>query len=227
MHVGVEEAVAKHLGEEDLHATLGEQLHVGALVGQGRQVSDLDAVDALHHQHFRPAPVPVHLGHVHHLRAFEVALELAGVGRLAQQVEFVVDGFFVVVDHFHRVQQARIGRNPLGATGNQEQPGQVLGDDRLETGAHHLDHHLFTALELGRVHLGNRGRGQGLDVEAAKHFADLGPELLLDQGDGFLRVERRYPVLQQHQLVGNVFGQQVAASREQLAELDEDRPQVL
>ena len=34
-------------------------------------------------------------------------------------------------------------------------------------------------------------------------------------------------VLQQHQLVGNVFGQQVAAGGEDLPELDEDRPQVL
>jgi hypothetical protein len=37
VHVGVEEAVAEHLGEEDLHAALGQHLHVGALVGQGRQ----------------------------------------------------------------------------------------------------------------------------------------------------------------------------------------------
>jgi hypothetical protein len=109
VHVGVEEAVAEHLGEENLHATLGQHLHVGTLVGQGRQVGDLHPVDALHHQHFGAAPVPVDLRYIQQRRAFEVALELAGVGRFAQQVEFVVNGFFVVADHIHRVQQACIG----------------------------------------------------------------------------------------------------------------------
>ena len=31
VHVGVEEAVAEHLGEEHLHSALGQQLHVGAV----------------------------------------------------------------------------------------------------------------------------------------------------------------------------------------------------
>ncbi len=109
VHVSVEKAVAEYLGEEDLHAALGEHFHVGALIGQRREVGDLNAVDALHHQHFRPTPVPVDLRHVQQRRTFEVALQLAGVGRLAQQVEFVVDGFFVVLHHVDRVQQACVG----------------------------------------------------------------------------------------------------------------------
>ncbi len=77
------------------------------------------------------------------------------------------------------------------------------------------------------MHLGDRSRGQWLYVETAEHFADLGAELIFDQCHGFFRVERRHAVLQQHQLVGDVGGQQVAAGGQQLAELDEDRPQVL
>jgi hypothetical protein len=92
----MEKTVAEDLGEEQLHTALGEFFHVGALIGQGRQIGDLNPVDALHHQHFRPAPVPVDLRHVEHGRAFEVAAQLAGIRRFAQQVEFVVDGFFVV-----------------------------------------------------------------------------------------------------------------------------------
>ncbi len=34
MHVGVEEVVAEHLGEEDAHAVLGQQLDVGAGAAQ-------------------------------------------------------------------------------------------------------------------------------------------------------------------------------------------------
>lgn len=93
VHVGMEEAVAEHLGEEYLHASFGQQLHVGALIGQGGHVGHRHAVDALHYQHLGAAQVPVHLGHVHQLGTFEIAPQLAGVGRFAQQVELVVDGF--------------------------------------------------------------------------------------------------------------------------------------
>ncbi|MNZ74620.1 hypothetical protein D3C78_930730 [compost metagenome] len=58
--------------------------------------------------------------------------------------------------------------------------------------------------------LGHRGRGQWFDIKAAEHLADLRTELFFDQRHGVLRIERRYPVLQQHQLVGDVFGEQVA-----------------
>ena len=153
VHVGVEETVAEHLGEEDLHAAFGKHFHVGALIGEGRQIGHLNAVNALHHQHFRPAPVPIDLRHVEQRRTFEVALQLAGVGRLAQQVEFVVDGFFVVGDHVHRVQQARIGREAFGRAGQDEQPCQVLADDRLEAWANDFHHHFFAGLELRGVHL--------------------------------------------------------------------------
>src|SRR5476649_1157503 len=227
VHVGVEETVAEYLGEEDLHAALGEHFHVGALVGQGGEVGDLHAVDALHHQHFGAAPVPIHLRHVQQLRAFEVALELAGVGGLAQQVEFVVDGFFVIGDHVHRVQQARVGGEALGGARKNEQPRQVLADDRLEAGANHLHHHFFASLELRGVHLCDRGRGQRVDVETAEYVADLLAQLLFDQLHRLLGIKRRHAVLQQHQLIGDVFGQQVAAGGEDLPELDKNRPQIL
>ncbi|MOA16473.1 hypothetical protein D3C78_1366880 [compost metagenome] len=125
------------------------------------------------------------------------------------------------------MQQAGVGRDALGTAGNQEQPGQVLSDDRFEARAHDLDHHFFTTLEFGGMNLSYRGRGQWLDVEAAEYVADFRPELFFDQGDGLLWIEGRHPVLQQHQLIRDVFGQQVATGRQQLAELDEDRPQVL
>ncbi len=109
VHVGVEETVAKYLGEEDFHTALGQQFHVGTLVGQPGHIGDLQAVDTLHDQHFGAAPVPVDLWHVEQVRAFEVATQLAGVGGFTQQVQLVVDGFFVIHHHLHRVQQACIG----------------------------------------------------------------------------------------------------------------------
>ena len=227
VHVGVEEAVAEHLGEENLHAAFGQQLHVGVLRAQGGDVGHRHAVDALHDQHLGPAVIPVDLRHVDQRRAFEVALELAGVGRFAQQVELVVDDLLVVADHFHRVQATRLAGHAFGDTCEQEQPGQVLGDDRPQPRADHLDHHVFAAVQARGVHLGDRGRGQRLLLEAGEHLGNGRAQLFLDQCHGPGRLERRHLVLQQRQFVGDVLGQQDAAGGENLPELDEHRAQVL
>ena len=63
VHVGVEEAVAEHLGEEDLDAVARELRDVDAGVAQALDLADRDAVHALHHHHVAVAVVPVHLRH--------------------------------------------------------------------------------------------------------------------------------------------------------------------
>ena len=145
VHVGMEETVAEHLGEEDFHTAFGQQFHVGALVGEGCQVGDGNAVNTLHDQHLGAAQVPVHLRHIQLLGAGKVTPQLAGVGGLAQQIEFVVDGFFVVADHFHRPQAAGFGGQFFGQAGEQEQPRQVLADDWLQAWADDFHHHFFAA----------------------------------------------------------------------------------
>src|SRR5690606_18118555 len=65
------------------------------------------------------------------------------------------------------------------------------------------------------------------DVEAGEQFADRRAERTLDDGARHLAVERRDLVLQQCEVVDDVRRQQVAAGREDLPELDEDRPQLL
>ncbi len=220
----MEKTVAEDLGEEQLDTALGQLLHVGALIGEGRQIGHLHTVNALHDQHLRPAPVPIDLRHVQHGRAFEVAAQLAGVGRFAQQVEFVVNGFFVIGDHVHRVQQSRVSGYPLGDLRQNEQPRKVRTDDRLQARPHHFDYHFFACFQTRGVDLSDRSRSQRGDVEAAEDFADFRAQLRFDQRDGFGGVERRHAVLQHHQLVGDVFRQQIASGRQQLPKLDENRP---
>ncbi|MNT85944.1 hypothetical protein D3C72_2261730 [compost metagenome] len=64
VHVGVEEAVTEHLGEEDLNPALRQQFHVGAVGLQRGYVGDRNAVDALHHQYLLAAVIRVDLGHI-------------------------------------------------------------------------------------------------------------------------------------------------------------------
>ena len=67
MHVGVEEIVAEHLGEEDAHAVLGELRDVGARGLEARHVADRHAMDALHDHDVVATVVPEHLRYVQKL----------------------------------------------------------------------------------------------------------------------------------------------------------------
>ena len=109
VHVGVEEAVAKHLREENLHARARQLLDVDALLAQRRDLRDRRAVHALHHHHLGRAVVPVHLRHQQQRRVREIAAQLARVGRLAHQIEFVVEVLGELRDDFVRAQALAVG----------------------------------------------------------------------------------------------------------------------
>jgi hypothetical protein len=58
VHVGVEEAVAEDLGEEDRHAVARQLLEVDAGLAQAVDLADGHAVHALHHDHRRRCTGP-------------------------------------------------------------------------------------------------------------------------------------------------------------------------
>ncbi len=72
------------------------------------------------------------------------------------------------------------------------------------------------------MHLGDRRARDGLRFELLEDFRDWLAEHPLDLGYREFARKRRYPVLELRQLVGEVGGQEVAARREHLAELDEN-----
>ena len=159
VHVGMKEVVAEDLGEEDLHPTLAQQLHADPLGLEPLDLPHRSSIDPLHDQDAGVAQVPVDLGHVKRLAAEKVLAQLAGVGRLALQVELIEDGLAVVVHHLHRPQAAAIPPVALGQLGDDPQQTKIAADDGLDTGADHLDHHLAAVLEAGAVDLGDGGRG--------------------------------------------------------------------
>ena len=98
MHVGVKEIVAEDLGEKDLHPAFGERLEVYAACAQGVDIAHRNAGDAFHDHDIGTASGPVDFRHVEHVGILEIAPQLRGIGRLAQQVEFVEDGLFELGD---------------------------------------------------------------------------------------------------------------------------------
>src|SRR5882762_22112 len=73
------------------------------------------------------------------------------------------------------------------------------------------------------MHLRDRCARHGLSFEFLENLRDRLAERSLDLGQRELTGKRRHAVLQLRELVGKVRGQEVAARREHLAELHEDR----
>jgi hypothetical protein len=90
-----------------------------------------------------------------------------------------------------------------------------------------LDHDLAAARQRGPVHLAERGGGQRLLLELREEVADLAAELGLDDLGDDVEPERLGVVLEPRQRGGVRRGQQVEAGRQQLAELDVRRAELL
>jgi hypothetical protein len=171
--------------------------------------------------------LPEYLGDIDQVRVREVRPELTGIGGLAAEVELVVDGLVVLLHHFDRPQPRAFLPIPVCKASQGVQKVEIPVDDLVDARPQDLYHHLGTVVQPRRVCLGHRGRGKRLRVETGKMLRQrlaVGP---LDDGSGHLARKRRYPVLEPSQFGSDIFGQQVRPARQHLAELDENRPQLL
>ena len=82
-------------------------------------------------------------------------------------------------------------------------------------------------MQTGGVHLGDGGGGQRVAVEACEQAVGGLAEAAFHLGQRLFSGERRHFVLELGQLLPDVRRQQVLAGGEGLAELDEDRTQIL
>jgi len=213
--------------KKNLDAVLGQLRNVRAARPQLLDAADDDAVDALHHHDVLPAVIPVNLRHVEQRGPREIALQLRRVAGLAHQIEFIGDGFAILAHDFHGPHGPRLDPVFVGEPCQGVEHFKVEIDDLAHARAQHLHHHFVAVLQGGRVHLRDGCRGKGRRFEAAEYVRKRPAEGFLDHGDGNFTGERRHAILQFCQLIGDVDRQQVAARRERLAELDENRPQFL
>ena len=132
-----------------------------------------------------------------------------------------------LADDLARLEALALGPRPLDESGRGVEELEVAVNDRQHVRAQHLHRRRVTVAERREVHLRDRRARDRLALEAREDLADRLPERAFDLGDREVGRERRHAVLQLRELVGDVRGQQVAARREHLAELDEDRPERL
>ena len=222
MHVGVKEAVAEHLGEEDFDAGARQRGHVHALGAQGIDLRDRQAVHALHHHRAGTAVVPVDLGHREQWRIAEIAAQLRTVRRLAHQVQFVAEVLGKLGHHLARLQPAPFRPHAFEQRGSGFHQCDVVGDDVFDARPQHLDRHVLAGRQHREMHLRDRGRRHRLRLETAENLRQRLAVEGFQAGDRLFRREGRHAVLQLGQFVGQIGRQQIASRRQHLAELDED-----
>ena len=157
----------------------------------------------------------------------EVAMEGLGVAPLEPVVELLADRAGELVHELAHVDEV-------------ERPDALLDDSRglveeAEVGLDllrrarplHLDGDDVAVREHRAVDLADRGRGDRLAVEFEEEALDRLAELLADDALDLLVRERAHVVLKPAQLGDDVRRQHVGPHREELAELDEGRTELV
>jgi len=227
----MEKAVAEDLREEDLHAVARELVHVDTRGAQLFGVRNAHAVHAFHDEHVRGAPVPEHLRHQQQIRLGEVAAQLAGVGRLAHQIEFIVQVLVELGDHLARLQALGVGPELFHPRGEITHEREVAVDHGQHARAQHLDRHLAavvrTTAQRREMHLRNRRARHRMMIKAMEQRRQRLAQRLLDNRCRHLRVKRGHTVLQFGEFIRHIRRQQITPRRQHLTELHEDGPKLL
>ncbi len=100
-------------------------------------------------------------------------------------------------------------------------------DEAVDVGALHLDDDVLARAQPGTVHLGDRGGGDGSDIEGLEHLAERSPEIGLDGRPDDVERLRRHLVAAALELVDELGWEQALTRRDDLAELDERRSERL
>ena len=227
MRVAVEEAVP----EDHRHPGLGDQVREPAALlerpGVELEIAELDAVEILERQHTLARVAPVGARHGDVRMAGEVAVERVGVAPLLAVVELLADRARELVDDLARVDEVE-RPHPLA-----HEPRRLLEqlDVALDLARRvrslHLDGDPAAVRQHRTMHLADRCGRQRLLVELEEEPLDRLAELLADHPLDIGERERADVVLEPAQLGDDVRRDDVGPGREQLAELDEGRAELV
>ena len=159
--------------------------------------------------------------------ADEVAMEGLGVAPLEPVVELLADRACELVHELAHVDEVERPDALLGDSRRLVEETQVGLDLLRRARPLHLDRDDVAVREHCAVDLADRGRGQRLAVELEEEALDRLAELLADDALDLLVRERAHVVLEPAQLGDDVRRQHVGPHREELAELDEGRAELV
>ena len=190
-------------------------------------MSASSSLDELERQHPRARVAPVDARDADVRVAGEVALERLGVACLEPVVELLADRAGELVDELAHVDEVERPDPLLGdSRGLVEEP--EVGLDLLRRArALHLDGDAVAVREHRAVDLADRRRRDRLAVELEEEALDRLTEVLADDALDLLVRERAHVVLEPAELGDDVRRQDVGPHREELAELDERRAELV
>ena len=227
MRVAVEEPVPEDHRHPGFGDDLGESFSLLDGVAGLVDVRELEALDELERQNASACVAPVDARDVDVRVAGEVAVERLGVAGFEAVVELLPDRAGELVHDLTDVHEVERPDAFLGdARGLVEEP--EVGLDLLRgAGALHLDRDLVAVREDCAVDLADRGGGDRLTVELEEEALDREREVFLDHALDVLVREGPHVVLEPAELGDDVGRQDVRPHREQLAELDEGRAELV
>lgn len=182
----------------------------------------------LHGQHARGGELGEDARDAHRLFPLEHPAETPQVRRFDRVVDLLLERPRQLVHDRRRLRHLELDELALGQAGQVLQDLDVGLDDAPQPRPLHLDHHLGARPdELGGMDLSQRGRGERLRIEAAEDALDRSPELALDDPPRLLSGERNSLILELLELLGDVERNEVGTGGQELAQLDERRPELL
>jgi hypothetical protein len=227
MGVAVEEPVP----EDHRHPRLGHQVRDPPPVLERPfarvDVRHLDPAEVLERQHRRARVAPVHARHADVRVAGEVAVEGVGVAPLQPVVELLPDLARELVHQLPGVDEVERADAFPGQPGGLVEQREVGLDLARRVGTLHLDDDAAPVGQRRPVHLADRRRGDRTLLELQEELVERQLELALDRPLDVLERERTDVVLEGAQLGDDVRRDDVRPGREQLAELDERRSELV
>lgn len=194
---------------------------------QGLDVRHLDAVDPLHGDDVAAGAFPVHPGNAETGILPDVLAKFRQRGGFQPQIHLDLGGLGQHARDLDRPQPPRGGHEALLHAGGEKIAFQIVEEAPANARPDRLDRDLGAntlALDLGRVDLGDRGRGDRL-AEIEKEVVDLAAERFLDRGDRDRARKRAHAVLEFGQVHGDVRAHDIGTRCQELAELDIGRAQ--
>ena len=151
---------------------------------------------------------------------FEVGGEALDVAAFRQIIQFLIQRAAELVIQRIHVDAAANGAIALDPAGRRAQRLQIDRDQRFDAGALHFHDRPFAAFQHHVMHLPQRGGRRGHGINRGEDLADRAVEFALQRRADVVERFGGHFVLQAGQLVDDLFGQNVHAAGEELAELD-------
>ena len=218
MRIGVKEAVAQYLVEESFDQLLRDDVLVDPRAFERVDVGDLDSLDQFHREHAPGGELAINFGNDDTGVVGEAAAHQRRIVGLVHEVEFHRDVLERLAHQDAIVEVALQKREP---SQDHRHVAQIGADDSVDSRILDFDGASASVVENRAMDLRERGRREWNRIERRVHAFERAAKFALDLSADHRERARRDPVVQARQRRNPFVGEDVGASRDKLASLDE------